>query len=85
MDNTMTEFKIERVRMPRKDKYPFSTMKAGKSFWRSEDLLGHHDKIHQCKTALAMRKYASKSGKEFSSKVEYDEKGTKGMRFYRIS
>jgi len=80
----MTEFKIEKVRMPRKDKYPFSTMKVGKSFWRSEDQLGNPHNIHQCKTAMALRKYAANSPKKFSARVEYDEKGTKGMRFYRI-
>jgi len=81
-------YKIERVPLPSREIYPFSTMEPGGSFWKSKAQLGGGHNLHQSKTAAAMRQYAKNSGKKFRSAVEESKhrgKMTAGMRFYRVS
>lgn len=81
-------YRVEKLPIPSKAKYPFSTMKVGDSFWRPTKDLGKRKNLHQCKMSMAMRQYSSKSGKKFKAAVGYEGLNGKlalGMRFSRIS
>jgi len=67
------------------EKYPFSTMEPGDSFWRSARKLGSQGNLHQSKTARAMRQFAHQKGMVFSASVERNKKDKPGMRFARVS
>jgi len=77
-------YEFDNVPLPRKKTYAFDKMKSGKSFWKSSKALGGVKNLHHSKMARAMRKYASLTGNKFSARVEYNEKGVLGMRFFKI-
>jgi len=81
-------YRVEKLPIPLKAKYPFSTMEVGDSFWRSTKDLGKRKNLHQSKMSMAMRQYAKTSGKKFKASVGYEGLNGKlalGMRFSRVS